>query len=479
MSGIINLASLKKLTTKYQTICIMKKLLITAVFSCIMLITFGQADGWVNLINGKNLKGWKKLNGTADYRISGNEIIGSSKVGTPNTFLATEKTYGDFILEYEMKMDEGLNSGVQIRSLSKPEVMDGRVHGYQIECDDSERAWSAGIYDEARRGWIYPLEYNQPAKKAFKKGAWNSYRVEAIGNSIRTWLNGVPCANLVDDMTPEGFIALQVHSIGNDSTLAGKAISWRNVRILTSNLDKERKAMDQSVPEVSYLNNTLTEREKNEGWKLLWNGKTSEGWRSMRSATFPEKGWSMENGELIANKPGNKGGGDIITVAPFKNFILEFDFNYAPGGNGGVKYFIQLQPDGSSSGIGCEYQVLDDKKHPDAKAGFNGNRTVGSLYDLIAANGKIFNPALPMAKVDNGPSQWNRGRIEIRGNYVAHYLNGIKVVEYTRGSQLWKALVATSKYAKYTGFGEYESGHILIQDHQDEIRYRNMKIREL
>ena len=173
-----------------------------------------KTGDWKDLFNGKNLKGWKVLNGTATYTVDNGELIGTSTVGSPNTFLTTKKHYGDFILEYEMKMEQGLNSGVQIRSNSFDENRNGRVHGYQVECDGSDRAWTAGIFDEARRGWLYPLEYNKTAKTAFKKGDWNKYRVEAIGNSIRTWLNGVPASNLVDDLTASGFIGLQVHGIG-------------------------------------------------------------------------------------------------------------------------------------------------------------------------------------------------------------------------------------------------------------------------
>nr|WP_319512088.1 DUF1080 domain-containing protein [uncultured Draconibacterium sp.] len=437
---------------------------------------------WKQLFNGNNLDSWKVLNGTAEYNVENGEIVGTSKTGTPNTFLVTENNYGDFILEYEMKMDEGLNSGVQIRSNSLSDYQNGRVHGYQIECDDSDRAWSAGIYDEARRGWLYPVEYNKSAKGAFKKGQWNSYRVEAIGNSIQTWLNGVPVANLVDDLTAEGFIGLQVHSIGNNTEHAGKKIRWKNIRIMTDNLEENQMEMPKEVAEVSYLTNELTQHEQNEGWKLLWDGKTTNGWRGVKLENFPEKGWHIEEGKLVvenASGAESGNGGDIVTVDRYKNFILDVDFKLTEGANSGIKYFVQGNINqGGGSAIGCEFQLLDDKRHPDAKLGVLGNRTLGSLYDLIPANGSYFDPNLQVKRF-NGIGSWNRARIEVNGNKVSHYLNGIKVVEYERNTQMWQALVDYSKYQQWENFGDFEDGHILLQDHGNEAQFRNIKIKSL
>ncbi|HWS00542.1 MAG TPA: DUF1080 domain-containing protein, partial [Prolixibacteraceae bacterium] len=351
----------------------MKKISLMLLFALFLTGTYAADKGWVKLFNGKNLDGWKVINGKAEYKIVNGEIVGTSICDSPNSFLAATANYGDFILEYEMKMERGLNSGVQIRSISDPAIKDGRVHGYQIECDDSDRAWSAGIYDEARRGWLYPMEYNQAGKKAYKKGEWNSYRVECIGSSIRTWLNGVPCANLVDDMTASGIICLQVHGIGQNKEAEGKTISWRNIRIMTDNLVKEQKKTD--APEVSYLRNILTKTEQKDGWELLWDGKSLNGWLNAKDGVQPSKGWTIKEDELIANLPDNKGGGDIVTKKVYRNFILELDFKFTPGANGGIKYFIQPNPDKAGfSSVGCEYQILDDKLHPDAKMGKDGNR---------------------------------------------------------------------------------------------------------
>ncbi len=183
---------------------------------------------WEVLFDGKTLNGWVQKNGKAKFEVKDGVIVGTSVKGEPNSFLCTKKTYANFILEVEFWVDPRMNSGIQIRSNSIPEYRNGRVHGYQVEIDPSPRAWTGGIYDEARRGWLYDLRNNEAARKAFKQNEWNKLHIEAIGNTIRTWLNGVPCAYLVDSMTREGFIALQVHSRPE----SGIQVKWRNIRIL-------------------------------------------------------------------------------------------------------------------------------------------------------------------------------------------------------------------------------------------------------
>lgn len=449
---------------------------------CLFLTAGLQAnadDGWVSLFNGKDLSGWKKLNGKAEYHIEGDAIVGVSQLNTPNTFLTTEKMYTDFILEVEVKVHPLLNSGIQIRSNSNKEYRDGRVHGYQVEIDPSARAYSGGIYDEARRGWLYPLSDNPRGRKAFKGGQWNKYHIEAVGNELRVWVNGVNTANLVDDMTAKGFICLQVHSI-RDAEQAGTEVRWRNIRIKTDNLEEDRWSMDPTTKEINLVANTLTDYEKRKGWRLLWDGKSTDGWRGAKLDHFPKKGWEMKDGILtvLASDGGEStNGGDIVTIDQFSDFELKVDFKITEGANSGIKYYVD--PDlnkGSGSAIGPEFQILDDKKHPDAKMGVSGNRTIGSLYDLITAK----NLSVPSrGKPFNGIGQWNRARIVSKDGHVEHWLNGYKVVEYERGTQMWKALVAYSKYKKWPEFGEKPQGHILLQDHGDKVHFRSIKIREL
>ena len=185
---------------------------------------------WLPLFNGEDLSGWTRLGGSADYEVRNGVITGISVAGTPNTFLTTDRTWDNFILELDVRVDSLLNSGVQIRSNSLPDYQNGRVHGYQVEIDPSDRAWSGGIYDEGRRGWLASLQGRPVAQRAFRQGQWNHYRIEARGDHIRTWVNGVLAADLIDSMTAEGFIGLQVHSI-SDPDLAGRTVEWRNIRI--------------------------------------------------------------------------------------------------------------------------------------------------------------------------------------------------------------------------------------------------------
>lgn len=429
-------------------------------------------EKWEPLFNGKNLKGWKKLNGKAEYKVVDGTIVGISKMNTPNTFLATEKNYGDFILEFDFKVDDGLNSGVQFRSLSLKDYQNGRVHGYQFEIDPAERAWTGGIYDEARRNWLYPMTVNPSARTAFKNGQWNKARIEAIGSSIRTWVNGIACANIWDDMTLEGFIALQVHAIG-DKAQEGKTVSWKDIRICTTDVEKYKTSDANDAPQVNCIVNTISPKEAKEGWALLWDGKTTNGWRGAKISNFPEKGWVIDNGILKVLKSGggeSTNGGDIVTTRKYKNFILSVDFKITEGANSGVKYFVN--PDlnkGEGSAIGCEFQILDDDKHPDAKLGVRGNRKLGSLYDLIPApENKPFNK-----------KDFNTAVVVVKGNKVEHWLNGVKILEYERNNDMWKALVNYSKYRDWPNFGNTAEGNILLQDHGDEVWFKNVKIKEL
>lgn len=459
----------------------MKKLLflglVLVVFQAGFAQNWGVVENWTPLFNGENLNGWHQLNGQAKYRVENGEIVGTTVANTPNSFLVTDKDYGDFILELEYKVNDHMNSGIQIRSESKPDYMNGRVHGYQVEIDPSDRAWSGGIYDEARREWLYPLIFNPSAGRAFHHNGWNHYRVEAIGSSIRTWVNGVPAASLVDDMTLKGFIALQVHGIGNNKAQEGEEIRWRNIRIQTGELHPS--PLDGTFV-VNLIPNSLSTQERVQGYQLLWDGKTTANWRGLNKKTFPTKGWTTNDGTLTIHQSSGKeegSGGDIVTEKEYSAFELQFEFKLTKGANSGVKYFVKESYDSKGlSGIGLEYQILDDANHPDAKLGRNGDRTLASLYDLIPRNDN--NATRPPYIRPIG--EWNHGRIVVRRDgHVEHWINGYKALEYEKGSKLFLELVSMSKYKDWKNFGLWKEGHILLQDHGNEVSYRSIKIKEL
>ena len=438
------------------------------------------ADTWTELFNGKNLDGWVQRGGLAEYKVEDGTIVGISTINTPNTFLCTPRDYSDFILEYEFKIDPQLNSGVQIRSQSFSSPTDlvwegkkitipvDRVHGYQIEIDGDpqKNRWaSGGIYDEARRGWLYPgplggdtLQFSEQGRKIFNQRDWNKVRVEAIGNSLKTTLNGTLCASIEDSLTKSGFIGLQVHSIGKDKNKEGTQVRWRNLRI-------QEVAMQDA--------NTLSSEEKSAGWSLLWDGKTNNGWRSVRGPDFPTGGWEIKDGVLIINETGgaeSASAGDIITKAKYSNFELQLEFKITPGANSGIKTFVD--PDlnkGPGSAIGPEFQILDDEHHPDAKLGRDGNRTIGSLYDMKTA---------PTTKKVMPIGEWNHARILSDNKRLTYWLNGEKTIDIERGAKEWRDLVAISKYKIWPNFGELKEGHILLQDHGNQVFYRNIKIRD-
>ena len=318
------------------------------------LFTASPADAagagkWKKLFDGKTLNGWIQRNGKAKYEVVDGTIVGTTVLNTPNSFLCTEKMYADFILEVEFLADPGINSGIQIRSHSYKDYKNGRVHGYQVEIDTSDRAWSGGIYDEARRGWLNDLKENPKAQKAFKNGKWNHYRIEAVQNRIRTWVNGVAAADLTDSMTAKGFISLQVHG----SKTAGNKIRWRNVRIID--------LTGSARPDLTAL---IVDGQNNHSWKTttppLKVLLEETGMFHVDVATSPSKGKPMDSFKpefamydvVVMNYTGddwpaetrkalvdymNKGGGLVIFHAADNAFPKWKEYNemIAIGGWGG------------------------------------------------------------------------------------------------------------------------------------------------
>ena len=269
-----------------------------------------SAQEWISLFDGESLEGWKQLGGKADYQAEDGCIVGRSRPRTPNSFLCTKRDYSDFILDYEFKVDPRLNSGVQVRSLSHEGYENGRVHGYQIEIDPSPRSWTGGVFEEGRRGWLDNLADNAAARWAFRQGAWNRVRVIAIGPSIRTWLNGIPAADLIDDMNPTGFIGLQVHGVGGRRDEL--EVRWRGLRLLDLS---EPKALEAVLAERPVAALPLSGADARGHWRRR-DGKGG----------FP---WKLE-GESFVIEPG---AGDMVTRLPHGDLRLHVEFQVNPIGD--------------------------------------------------------------------------------------------------------------------------------------------------
>src|SRR5215213_8409278 len=213
--------------------------------------------------------------------------------------------------------------------------------------------------------------------------------------------------------------------------------------------------------------NTLTAAEKSAGWTLLFDGRSLDGWRGYKKADAAGVRWKVEDGSLALpadNGRDTHGQRDIISKDTFEQFELVFDWRIAPGGNSGVKYFILEDLD---SAIGHEYQVIDDERHPDAKIG--PHRQTAAFYDVLRAADRPIKPA----------GEWNTTRIVVRGQTVEHWLNGKKVLQYELGSPALKAAIAKSKFKDIPRFGLRQNGHILLQDHGNQVWFRSIKIRRI
>ncbi len=249
---------------------------------------------------------------------------------------------------------------------------------------------------------------------------------------------------------------LSIAAVGFNSKVMGQDAN-------TSQSDKEKATQP----------NTLTQKEQKEGWQLLFDGTSTDAWTGTKGQGFPENGWQIEDGVLtVLGSAGDDhaSGGDIITKNQYGDFELSLDFKIPEGANSGIKYFVVNNfPGHQGDYLGLEYQIIDDKNHPDAKLGVNGNRTIASLYDLIPAKNKKAKPV----------GEWNHAKIMVKGDHVEHWLNGHKVLEYERGSDQFRKLVEASKYKDLKGFGEMPVGHILLQGHGDTVHYKNIKIKNL
>jgi sugar phosphate isomerase/epimerase len=334
---------------------------------------------WTSLFDGKTLNGWVKRGGEATYEVKDGAIVGSTAPNTKNTFLCTERRYSDFVLELEFKVDPELNSGIQIRGQSYAAYQDGRVHGYQVEIDPDVkrgRNWTGGLYDEGRRGWLVDLKDNEPARKAFKPEVWNKVRVEAMGESLKTWLNGVPAADLVDSMDLEGFIALQVHQVGKRTDPLH--VSWRNIRLQ----DLGRHA-----------------------WLPLFDGKSLKGLKAAGDGN-----WTIEGGALVGRLPRSARHAALLAFdKPLADLTARVEYRLTAG-NGGL-YF----------------------RSPGGEKGTQVDLTPAGAKGIYEAGGRKWlaqSTAKPAANAKAPPADaWRIATVSAHGGHVIAYDDGKRIAE--------------------------------------------------
>lgn len=340
----------------------------------------GAKPEFTPLFNGKNLDGWKKVGGEAVYRIEGDDIVGMVIEGgtKANTFLRTEKTYGDFVLKVECKLDVPSNSGIQFRSHQRADKKgNGRVYGYQCEIDPSGRKWTAGIYDEGNRGWLFPLTGKPKAQEAFKLTEWNSFVIEARGPWLKTTLNGVPCADLLDAEELEGFIALQVHSAKEGQ------IRWRNI----------------------FINDMGTRT-----WTPIFNGKNLDGWHAEGGGK-----WTVSNGVLHGSSAASESRhGHLVFNKPVGDFAVRLKYKDAQGNSG---LYFRAKEGGQYGIVGFQAEI-------------DPANDVGGLYETDG-RGWVVQPKPDDVKKAIGKEEWRRMDVIAIGNRVAVHVNGHRTAEVT------------------------------------------------
>ncbi|MEM6602112.1 MAG: DUF1080 domain-containing protein [Verrucomicrobiota bacterium] len=387
------------------------------------------SGNFVDLYNGNNFDGWTIYGGEMIYEAHPDKIVGKVVPGEKSAYLTTDRgDYTNFLLTAEFYWKVSSNSGIMIRAKLR-DSQDGKVvYGTQVEMEgfpDNQRGWSGGIFGQSAGGWYYPLwlDAHAEARQALKQEDWNRVTILCQGPMVKTWVNGIPAAHYRTEEFQQGHLSLQVHS--------GKSgeVHFRNVKI----------------------------REFTDSFVDLFQSGDFSAWKRFDGAPV-QAGWQIHDGVIFRGglKPGS-----IVTKTEYSDFELKFEWRISAAGNSGIKYRVIPE-----KRLGLEYQILDDERHPDSK---KLNHRTASIYDLFApSESKPYKPA----------GEWNSGRIVAAGKRVEHWLNGEKVVEAEIGGALWKQRFATSKYSRHDGFGTW-SGPILLQDHLDEVWYRNVQIRTL
>ena len=382
----------------------------------IVLVARGAAEeGFVSIFNGKDLSGWEVLQGTADYSVVDGSIVGTTADGSPNSFLCSKKHYFDFDLRFEVKLDnDELNSGCQIRSNASVDYRSGLVHGYQVEI---EPGGTAGfIYDEGRRGWLSHKRSDPAKNAAYKRGQWNAYRVVCRGDTIKTWVNDVPIADIVDGQTHSGFIGLQVHSVPGDPKWK---VRWKNIRIREFPVEMQALVDGKSLTNIVTTGNWIPQGE---GLLLLVPRPGESGWARWSSYLWAKKRYG--------------------------NFLCSFDFKYQKGGNSGFYFHVGDKNNPVNTGI--EIQINDVHGWPEPISHHE-------LGGVLLTRGPAKNMAKPAG-------EWNTMVVSCEGGHLKVWVNDVLVQ-----NMFLDQTVVNGRPAK---------GYLGFQDHGLAFELRHIKIKE-
>jgi hypothetical protein len=366
------------------------------ILGAVLSLNAAERPAWKPLFDGTSLDGWQVRGGVAKYDVEDGAIVGTTVKGSANTFLCTKKDYGDFLLEFEVKVDPVLNSGVQIRSHvydkdttmwvfrrdGKTEVTQkaGDVYGYQVEIANEQAGSSGAIWDEARRSvWLYDLSDNPAARKAFKDNQWNKFRVACIGDSIITWVNDTLCTDLRDPVDQDGFIGLQVHSFGGEKPAQ---VRWRNIRI---------KDLGRHV------------------WQPLFDGKSLDGWHIV-----PGGKWEVREGIIEgSNVSSDTRHGLLVSDKRYGDFTARLKFKAIKGNSG---FYFRVDEVGGGVGVNGFQAEIDESKD------------VGGLYET-GGRAWVVQPSAEDVARWFRPQEWNQMTVSAHGRRIVVHVNGQKSAE--------------------------------------------------
>ena len=362
---------------------------------------------WIELFDGETLDGWSQVNGDATYAVLDGTIRGTNALDSPNSFLASDEAYSDFVLEFESRSIGDANSGVQFRTDLAPGTWSGVV-GYQLDIDPSPRKWTGGIYHEGVHVWRHSMARNPACQAAYQHGEWNTYRIEAVGPVMATWVNDIPCAHMTGDHHQAGFIALQVHAIGREEKYLGSFTEWRKLRLLNAPAPADLRLARRADLVEGWLDDQISEIEI-------------------------AKGWAPFN---ISNEPAQLNVGS-------SNFEVVMDVRLDKAAEGHLEYTLE----GGGNSCPGRYQILNDATLGENRA---ASDLMGGYPDKYAAV-NLSEAGRP--KRVYSTDRWNRLRIVVTEDRVQHWLNSVKVVDYLRcttsaglssDTQVWLSLITHS-----------------------------------